>query len=442
MNWDVIVKVGDSDNFAPKSQGEAAFNMSFDRQGDPFLSRERILDKIAEAVGSTPSNNARDLLRVAIAVYSADLLISRRYAGDGWTRNINVYLPVTSLAAWQEIATVLTKLLTFLSGDRWQFYFRELSVEQDAGREIFRNRPEAVSLFSGGIDSLIGAIDLLEEGKRLALVAHHGGGSTPKFQKNLFKCLEEEYGEQVIPLQFYVLPPQVPRTYSDLGNEETTRTRSFLYFALGIAVADALGIGIPLYVAENGFISLNVPLTPARIGSCSTRTTHPYYVALYRELLQALELSHSINLDYRFKTKGEMIRESKNQDLLKRTLPLSMSCAHPDNRRRMHLTPGAHCGYCFPCIIRQAAIFKSGIRDVLYDHDIFNLPPLSKSSKGKDLRAIEIALERFSQRGDRKAVFDVLSSGPIPPDELSQYIGVYCQGMKEIAKLVRSNIGG
>ncbi|MEW5920526.1 MAG: Qat anti-phage system QueC-like protein QatC [Bacillota bacterium] len=439
MSWDVVVRIGNSDSFAPISQGGPVLGVSFDRPGDPFLARESVLDKIADVLGSVPGNTACDLLRAAIVVYSADLLISRRYAADGWTRDINVYLPVTSLAVWQQAGPLLTKLLTFLSGDRWQFYFRESSAEQECYKKLPENLPEVVSLFSGGLDSLIGAIDLLSEGKKVALVSHHGGGSTPKFQNDLFKCLKDEYGEQVVPLQFYVLPPQVPRIDSDPDNEDTTRTRSFLFFVLGIAVADTLGTGIPLYVAENGLISLNVPLTPARLGSCSTRTTHPYYIALFRELLQALNLAHPLNLDYRFKTKGEMLRESKNQDLLRRTLPLSMSCAHPDNRRLENLPPGGHCGYCFPCIIRQAAVFESGIPDAAYDNDIFHLPPLSRSDKGKDLRAMEIALERFSQRGEEKAVFDVLSSGPISPDELSHYIGVYCRGMKEIAKFLRSN---
>lgn len=439
MSWDVVVRIGNSDSFAPESQSGAVLDVSFDRPGDPYLARESVLGKIADVFGSAPGNTACDFLRAAIAVYSADLLISRRYAADGWTRDINVYLPITSLAVWQQADPVLTKLLTFLSGDRWQFYFREFSVEQEGGKKVPENPPDAVSLFSGGLDSLIGAIDLLSEGKKIALVSHHGGGSTPKFQNDLFKCLKDEYGERVVPLQFYVLPPQVPRIDSDPDNEDTTRTRSFLFFALGIAVADASGTSIPLYVAENGLISLNVPLTPARLGSCSTRTTHPYYVALFREVLQALNLAHSLDLDYRFKTKGEMLRESKNQDLLRKTLSLSMSCAHPDNRRRAHLPPGGHCGYCFPCIIRQAAVFESGMPDAAYDHDIFNLPPPSGSDKGKDLRAMEIALERFSQRGEGKAVFDVLSSGPIPPDELSQYIGVYCRGMKEIAKFLGSN---
>ena len=112
MSWDVVVRIRNSDNFAPKSQAEPVLGVSFDRPGDPFLARERVLDKISNVLGSVPGNTVCDLLHTAIAVYSADVLISRRYAADGWTRDINVYLPVTSLAVWQQAEPLLTKLLT------------------------------------------------------------------------------------------------------------------------------------------------------------------------------------------------------------------------------------------------------------------------------------------------------------------------------------------
>ena len=36
---------------------------------------------------------------------------------------------------------------------------------------------------------------------------------------------------------------------------------------------------VTLYMCENGFISINPPLTDARLGSLSTRTTHPVYLS-------------------------------------------------------------------------------------------------------------------------------------------------------------------
>src|SRR6266852_896439 len=46
-----------------------------------------------------------------------------------------------------------------------------------------------------------------------------------------------------------------------------------------------------LYVPENGLIALNVPLDPLRLGSFSTRTTHPFYIARWNELLKMVGMN-------------------------------------------------------------------------------------------------------------------------------------------------------
>jgi hypothetical protein len=45
---------------------------------------------------------------------------------------------------------------------------------------------------------------------------------------------------------------------------------------------------------ENGLIAINVPLDPLRLGAFSTRTTHPFYVARWNELLAALGVTGRI----------------------------------------------------------------------------------------------------------------------------------------------------
>jgi hypothetical protein len=442
MSWDIVVKIGEGDTFVPSNPGEATLNISFDRPGDTWLPQESVLSKIYETYGSSPGDAAVDLLRAAIAVYSADKIVSRKYASDGWTRDFNIYLPVSSLSHWQESAPIFVEMLSFLSGDRWNVHFRTHSSNRENKPQVVDNSPDLVALFSGGIDSLVGVIDLLSEGKKIALVSHYDKGSIHNCQIDVLNCINKVYSGQVTSSQYYVMPPRIPKVERGPGNEPSSRSRSFLFFALGIATADAVGKNIPLYVAENGLISLNVPLTPSRIGSCSTRTTHPQYVNLFRKVLHTLGLDHSLILNYRFKTKGEMLRECANQELLSKALPESMSCAHPDTRRLNSMTPGEHCGYCFPCIIRQAAIYKSGLPDSAYDYDIHHLEPKPSSKRGKDLKAMQIALDRFEQRGQNKAVFDVLNSGSIPPDELSQYVDVYCRGMREIGDFLGRNSRG
>lgn len=69
---------------------------------------------------------------------------------------------------------------------------------------------------------------------------------------------------------------------SQNGAEDTTRSRSLMFFAHAIVLASGIGHHVDLYVPENGVISLNIPLTVMRLGSLSTRTTHPYFMGMFQ----------------------------------------------------------------------------------------------------------------------------------------------------------------
>src|SRR5690606_20038031 len=134
---------------------------------------------------------------------------------------------------------------------------------------------DAVSLFSGGLDSLSGVIDWLSDypQRRILLVGHYDPAvSGPKSdQKRLFNQLECIYGQRVQLLQVRV--GQTPS-----GKESSYRSRSLLFIALGIYATATLTHNAQLLIPENGTIALNAPLTPSRRGSCSTRTAHPRYL--------------------------------------------------------------------------------------------------------------------------------------------------------------------
>ena len=184
----------------------------------------------------------------------------RGATADGWTRHFHLYIPVADPKTWTRARNVLRRTVTFLSGDVWDFTFRERALrDQPASTEA--PKFDSVSLFSGGLDSLTGAIDSLTAGRKVLLIGHYGGGTTSKFQENIYKELQRIYGESAVALRFQVLPPKLTRTDTDSPAEETQRTRSFLFFALGLAVADTINANTPLHVPENGLISLNVPMT-------------------------------------------------------------------------------------------------------------------------------------------------------------------------------------
>jgi 7-cyano-7-deazaguanine synthase in queuosine biosynthesis len=386
-------------------------------------------ERFRDELGGLPSGTAADLLNLATSVFTADVCILRELGEDRWSREITVHLPVEDPKIWNQATAIVTELLGFLTGDRWALDFRGREPDTLEREPIPGERPEAVSLFSGGLDSLVGALDLLAAGQRVALVGHYGAGMTHSYQRQVAEVIDEKYPGQSTLLLFHAQPPTIEGLEE---RERSMRSRSFLFFCLGIAVASRIGDGVPLYVPENGLISLNVPLTVARAGSFSTRTTHPYYVERFRELLGTLGLNHPIVLPYRFKTKGEMLSECADQPTLRKATPLTMSCAHSEGSRWEGSTPGTHCGYCYPCLIRRAATTASGTADAGYVLNVLKSAPDPTKHKGRDFRALSMAIDRYRRRPAQRAVFDVLDSGPIPPEEVVPYAEVYRNGMKEL----------
>src|SRR5207248_2601889 len=93
----------------------------------------------------------------------------------------------------------------------------------------------------------------------------------------------------------------------DVGAEDSTRGRSFLFFALGAFAGSGFGKKFTVRCPENGFIALNVPLDQLRVGALSTRTTHPFYIELWNELLTILDIPGKVDNPYWSRTKGEMV---------------------------------------------------------------------------------------------------------------------------------------
>jgi len=380
--------------------------------------------------GLAPSTVACDLLRLAGAAYCADKLALRRLAPDRWTRVIDLDVPVADPTRWQAAAT-LGEALDFLTGDHWTLSFRTSAPHVDRRRSL-RENVDAVCLLSGGLDSLCGAVDLLEEGRRLCLVAHYEGGLIPAVQIALAAELAEHYGTDHVLLRQLFLRPGAPSAAQARPlpgtRERSTRGRSLLFIAAGLAVADALGPTIPVYVPENGFIGINVPLSRSRSGSLSTRTTHPYFLWRLGDAITTLGIGNPLRNPYRLQTKGEMLGGSRNRCLLERLAPRSVSCAHPEASRWRRRQQG-NCGYCYPCLIRRAAMHAAGWdHGEAYAWDVLSDAGVLEGNRriGADLRAVLGAVAQ------RRAARDVLRNGPVPGGEAPAFAEVVRRGRTEL----------
>lgn len=405
-----------------------------------------VLDDAANS-GLAVSEVGIDLLMLAVLVYAADTQISRSLTSqDSWTREIRLVLPVSNEALWSSNAELLTTMLNYLTGDFWKLQFLDRPEGFDVTsrplpKGIARATYDGVSLFSGGMDSLIGAIDEFSSGSKPLLVSHAGESATSDAQRNCVEKLrtklpESPFGWLRAWLQFD------HDLFPGLGGENTTRARSFLFFALGVLAGTGLGRAFVLRVPENGLIALNVPLDQSRLGSLSTRTTHPYYMARWQELVSGLGIPATIYNPFWNLTKGEMVANCLNQDVLMSTLGSCMSCSSPAKARWKGFAT-QHCGYCLPCVIRRAALLhglpKGNVDPTPYTlSDLWSSPLKTNRSEGKQIRSFQVALERLEANPD-SARFLIHKNGPLSdvPGHIVEYAGVYARGMAEVGKLLK-----
>ena len=426
----------------PNADGEVSTRLEF------VVSKQRLehdvsssLDDLSK-IGIFPTEIGLDLLVVAAHVQAADTRISRSTESqDDWTREIRIVVPVSDTARWNTAIPLVERILNFLTGDRWTIGFRarpagfEKTVPARP-RQLIPPTFDSLALFSGGLDSLIGAIDSLEQGKSPLLISHAGDDAVSAAQNKLFDALNENYPKLNIARLRICMDFGKWRVHR-VESEKTTRGRSFLFFATGVLAGTGLNKTFVLKVPQNGPMALNVPLDPLRLGSFSTRTTHPFYIARWNELLGVLGISGLIENPYWDKTKGEMAANCSNPDLLGKLVPKSLSCASPSKSRWLGLGTG-HCGFCLPCLIRRAALLdtRDGTMYALSDLTARELD--TREAQGQQIRSCQYAIEKIRRRPTLAPLY-IHKPGPLSdesPGRLLMLAEVYKRGLAELAKLL------
>ena len=290
-----------------------------------------------------PAARAWDLLSLALSVICADTKSLRRESPDGWTRQIALKVAVSDPEFWNEHTGLVEDMLKFLTTDIWQVDFCGLGLLPKPPKDPVFPTEDCVALLSGGLDSLIGAVDLVADGKRPYAVSQVSAGD-----KHSQSNFASRVGSGLRHLQ-------LNHNVRCLGEKDRSqRARSIVFLAYGVLVATSLqrykkDMKVDLFVSENGLISVNPALTPARLGSLSTRTTHPVFISMFQNLLDAAELRIRVRNPHQLKTKGEMMCECRDQEFLATYAAKTTSCS------RYARNGWQHCGRCLPCLIRRAA---------------------------------------------------------------------------------------
>lgn len=374
--------------------------------------------------GLSPATLAWDFASIALATVTADVAEWRSSSPDGWTREFEVQVPVSDPDLWSTQAERIKDALSFLTTDRWNFTFTSGSVPfvKPKGKRLQTPAADCVALLSGGLDSLIGGIDLVEADKAPYFVSH----TVPGDRVNQ-KAFAAKLGARVLNLNHNV----------NIGGpkERSQRARSLIFIAYAVLVATSLKAyseseTVDLFVNENGYIAINPPLTPMRVGSLSTRTVHPRFVDLVQKVLEGVGLEVDMTNPYRFKTKGEMLTECQDQILLLELAHQSTSCGR---YQRYGFT---HCGRCLPCQIRRAAFVRWGKPDAT-DY-VFG--PLGQQDDSHaafdDVRSVATALNMVQDQGFDRWLGATLASVPVGDRDATRQM--LKRGIQELGSLHKS----
>jgi hypothetical protein len=382
-----------------------------------------VVEKIRRlGVKVTPA--AMDFLSIALSVAAADTFVKREDAADGWTRELSIQLSLSEPEPWMRNKEKLEKALRFLSGDIWEFELSDDGFppptpyrQRDRFRLIELRDRDCICLFSGGLDSTIGAIDLLAGERRPLLVSHAYKGDKSR-QDAVAERLQGRFSR--FAANAY---PVSANGKTDISMR--TRSMGFLAFgAIGACATQSMNqyARVELFVPENGFISLNAPLTARRIGSLSTRTTHPHFIGMVQEIFDDVDIPCDVVNPYQFQTKGGMVLSCKNQSILRAVFDHTVSCSRWKRRNEQ-------CGCCIPCLVRRAALHKAELREqnaYTYEHlqDVF-----SEVDRRDDLLAMAIAIQNLNTRAVGPWI---LESGPLSPEYHKAHQSVFVAGLKEV----------
>ncbi len=405
------------------------YGLSGQGRGDISIIGNPAIERIKRLGVKIPAQ-VMDFLSIALAVTAADTFVQRESSEDGWTRQFSLRVPLHEPSRWIALKKELESALHFLSGDIWDFEFctggyapPEPYSQHSRFHLIKLKELDCVCLFSGGLDSAIGAIDLLTMGRAPLLVSHAYKGDKSR-QDQIAERLNGRYSRFEINAD--------PHHYQGV-TDITMRTRSLNFLAFAAVGACAIQEvsqqkKVDLFVPENGFISLNAPLTPRRIGTLSTRTTHPYFIASIQQLFDAVGIPCQIINPYQFKTKGQMAYQCLNKPLLTEIVESTVSCSHWKRTNQQ-------CGVCVPCIIRRASLHAGGInRDAGYTFQSL-AKVMNEIDRRDDLIALRIAI---AQKSTLKIGAWVAKSGPLPVDAFSNFKQVFMEGLNEVENYLLS----
>lgn len=342
---------------------EASHSIRINGPNPTFLLRS---EAIRAAALSELDPVIADLLHIAAAVFAIDGSLrrggpTRPHMGETWRRNLDFSIPVRKPDLWSsaKVTEALTDAVGFLTEDHVSFTFTQAEITADRQPYLALDpsgvafNAEEVIMFSGGLDSFAGALEVLSNpSSKVVLVSHQSAQKIIPRQNELAAYLVSRFPGRVLHI------PIIARRVLAEAKDTTQRSRSLLFAALGQAVAQSFSARRVNFF-ENGIISHNLPLSPQVVGTMASRTTHPLALLKLDHLMKML-LPNAAPIENRFQwlTKSEVVARIAQQgaeDQIRR----AVSCTSVREQTRLH----THCGACSQCLDRRFALIAAGLEE-------------------------------------------------------------------------------
>jgi 7-cyano-7-deazaguanine synthase in queuosine biosynthesis len=330
--------------------------------GDINLRIDTLAAKMIGEVGP----RAEDLVYIATYCVAVDQRVDRGTTAidvhrERWRRRLTLVMPVSDPEFWSQshITDALQQALNFATDDSWTILFtqrpsttRQLRITAPIDAAI-AHHPDTVVLFSGGIDSLCATVNALADHRRPIVVSHRVPNHIDKWQRDLLDQVRRLFPSWSLPHVSFNIHKQ-----GGADSDPAQRTRAFLYAALGAAIAASYGVE-QVILADNGYVSINPPISGELAGALASRGTHPTFLRLMNYLLSlTFEQRVVIENPLRHATRAEALAQLDRLGGAS-LLSDSHSCGRHRGPGRTNTVP--HCGGCSQCVDRRTAVIATDL---------------------------------------------------------------------------------
>lgn len=227
---------------------------------------------------------------------------------------------------------------------------------------------EKIVLFSGGVDSLCGALDLSRSHR---VILSHCVTNQDIFGRVLRLS-------NMPPLQKSVLYCLDARKRAEISG--MSETRSLLFLSSAYAIAKSLDLESAAF-CENGSQMLDVMLgSLVYPNKQATKNTNLIYIKRMENIFSHFDdQDFKIELPFKNMTKAEVLYPFKDST---RMIEDTFSCFSTRFRTAM-------CGICFNCFIRKLSLVSIGVKE---KDDTYELNPFKFSQEMSDKRSYKTAI--------------------------------------------------